>query len=147
MSTLIFNQYCWDGSDTLVSVLYSHYIAPVYSHRSAQTPPSTSCLHAVLRIYQCSFPECKWSSIKQKRGGRGREKKKKRNHCIIQERIFIFVENENALLLTKVPIRPTKTGGSFCFCLWLVDDFFISLFTWMCTRFLCKTLLLYFPYL
>lgn len=38
---------------------------------------------------------------------------KKKNQCIKQEKIFIFLKTENALLFTKVPIRPTKTGGSY----------------------------------
>lgn len=39
--------------------------------------------------------------------------KEKKNQCINQEKIFIFLKTENALLFTKVPIRPTKTGGSY----------------------------------
>lgn len=30
-----------------------------------------------------------------------------------RKKIFIFLKTENALLFTKVPIRPTKTGGSY----------------------------------
>lgn len=48
---------------------------------------------------------------------------------------FIFL-TQNALLFTKVPIRPTKTGGSrvSVFDLEICSSFYL-LFTWMCTRF------------
>lgn len=40
-------------------------------------------------------------------------KKKKKKSVHQPGKIFIFLKNENALLFTKVPIRPTKTGGSY----------------------------------
>lgn len=58
-------------------------------------------------------------------------KKKKKNQCINQERkknyiYIIFLKNENALLFTKVPTRPTKTGGSYVSVFDL--DFFFPLY-------------------
>lgn len=51
-------------------------------------------------------------------------------------KIFIFLKNENALLFTKVPIWPTKTGGSYVSVFDLQIIFlYIFLFTWMCTHF------------
>ena len=47
-----------------------------------------------------------------------RLKKKKKKESVHQPgKIFIFLTNKNALLFTKVPIRPTKTGGFLCICL------------------------------
>lgn len=39
--------------------------------------------------------------------------KKKKISASSRKKIFIFLKTENALLFTKVPIRPTKTGGSY----------------------------------
>lgn len=61
--------------------------------------------------------------------------------------IYIYGKSTNALLFTKVPIRPTQTDGGYV----SVYDFFFSIlfsfFVLECAHILCKTLLLYFPYL
>ena len=40
-------------------------------------------------------------------------KKRKENSASSRKHIYISEEKKNALLFTKVPIRPTKTGGSY----------------------------------
>lgn len=44
---------------------------------------------------------------------KGKERGKKWSVHQPGKKIFIFLKIENALLFTKVPIRPTKTGGSY----------------------------------
>lgn len=44
------------------------------------------------------------------------QKKTKHNSAFTKKNIYVSKEKkkkENALLFTKVPIRPTKTGGSY----------------------------------
>lgn len=62
-------------------------------------------------------------------------------------KIFIFLKNENALLFTKVPIRPTKTGVSYVSVFDLQIIFLYIFYLLECAQILCRTLLLYFPYL
>lgn len=70
-----------------------------------------------------------------------KKRKKKSVHQPGKKKIYIyiiFLKNENALLFTKVPTRPTKTGGSYVSVFDLIFFFLYIFYLLECAHILCK---------